>query len=350
MPPFLTTQPPWFVFLVHPRDHQDLHAVSGSSVVARHSATEEEFREKMLTLPPTVSGDVTFGFSPARGEVIVVLCMPDQILRDRGRAGIVAAVRLAAERGTSVIGLGALTAPATRGGQTLLPLLPELPRGITLTTGNAYTAATVRSNAVEAADALGLGTGARVAVIGCTGSVGVAATRLLAAHGFELILIGRSVSRVERELPELVPHALVSSDATDVRHADVSLLLTAEPAARLTSAMPRPGSVVIDFAHPFNINLEDYGTFLRRDIRVVQGGLVQIPDFSCTLDMRLPDRHCTLACLAETYLFAKEGIRDHSVGHASVDLALRLEQLAPRHGVRPRPLGLVPQPEAVAFG
>jgi hypothetical protein len=52
-----------------------------------------------------------------------------------------------------------------------------------------------------------------------------------------------------------------------------------------------------------------------------------------------------LACLAETYLFAREGITEHSVGPASAELAADLAELAARQGIRPWPLGLpVPAP------
>ena len=69
-----------------------------------------------------------------------------------------------------------------------------------LTNTNAYTAVLVQANVHEAAADLGLGSGARVAVIGCTGSVGVPASRLLADDGFPLVLVGRTVERVRRHL------------------------------------------------------------------------------------------------------------------------------------------------------
>ncbi len=291
----------------------------------------------MLLLPPTVAADITFGFSPVKGELLAVLCMPDQIMHLKGRRLIAEAVQVAAGRGTSVIGLGALTAPATRGGLTLLE---DLPKGITLTTGNALTAAVARNNVVEASEALDLGTRATVAVVGCTGSVGVPATRLLAGAGFELVLIGRNVARVERELSDLVGQARVSGDVGDVAGADVVLLLTADPSARVLPGMPRPGSAVIDLAHPHNVDPSRYAELRRRDVRVAQGGLVRIPGYWCTADLRLPDRQSALACLAETYVFAKEGIREHGVGKASPELALHIERVAARHGVRTRPLGL----------
>jgi predicted amino acid dehydrogenase len=335
--PYLRNQPPGFVFMVHPRDVADLYNVRGSSVVAQHSTSEEEFRDKMLSLPPTITGEATFGFDPVRGELLAVLCLPGQIMYSAGRAQINEAVRVAASRGAAVLGLGALTAPATRGGLTLLPIIP---RTMTLTTGNAFTAAVARRNVLEAAEVAGLDDTATVAVVGCTGSVGVAASRLLDRVGFRLVLIGRSQTRVRKELGDLLPRAVISGSITDVGQADIIVLVTGDPSARVSPDDVKPGSVVLDLAHPMNIQREDYPLFDQRDVRVVQGGLVNIRGYHSTTDLRLPDRHSVLACLAETYLFAKEGITEHSVGQASVDLAVELEAIAARHGVVTRPLDL----------
>jgi fatty aldehyde-generating acyl-ACP reductase len=344
MLPYLTSEPPWFAFLIHPRDIEDLYQVGGSSLIREHSANEEEFRDKMCSIPPTVVGSVTFGQGPARGELVGVVRMPGQILRPEGRLRILDAVRLAATRGATVVGLGALTAPATRGGLTLLP---DLPRGVTLTTGNAFTAAIASGNVTEAAEAIGLPGTATVAVVGCHGSVGTAASRLLAATGLDLILVGRTIHQVERQLPDLLPRARVSGDLQDLAHANIVLLLTSDPSALLTPDLLRAGSVVIDLAHPVNIPQARYRDFLARDIIVVQGGLVQIPRYHSTTDFRLPSRSAALACLAETYLFAREGIREHSVGPATTELAAQLAAMAVRHGIRPWPLGLpAPVPAA----
>lgn len=335
--PYLRSQPPGFVFLGHPRDVQDLYVVRGSSVVAQHSSSEEEFRDKMLTLPPTITDEFTFGFDSVRGEFLIVLCLPNTILYSRGREQIDLAVQVAHSRGARVLGLGALTAPATRGGLTLVP---KLPRGMTLTTGNAYTAAVARRNVIEASEAMGIGDSATVAVVGCTGSVGVAASRLLDRDGFRLVLIGRSQTRVRKELADIVPRARVSGTIGDVGQADIILLLTGDPSAYVTPDLVKPGAVVLDLAHPLNIQHEDYPSFLQRDVRVAQGGLARIPGYHLTTDLRLPDRQSALACLAETYLFAKEGITEHSVGQASADFAVQMEAVAARHGVSPRPLDL----------
>lgn len=263
--------------------------------------------------------------------------MPEEMTSLRATEAIVEGVELALRRGASVIGLGALTAPATAGG---LRLLRHLPKGVTLTNGNAYTAAVVRHNVVEASATLALDQQARIAIVGCTGSVGTLASHLLAEAGFELILVGRSVKRVQHQLGSLKGQAIFAEDLDAVREADVAVLLTSDPSAQLAPEQVRAGAVVIDCAQPPNIPASAYKEFRRRGITVAEGGIVRIPQYVCTMDFGLLDPTDTFACLAETYLFAREGIREHSVGRPSAELAHRLERAAQRHGVIPRTLGL----------
>ncbi|WP_165978018.1 hypothetical protein [Actinomadura darangshiensis] len=338
MLPYLGSQPPWFVFLGHPRDRRDLHSIGGSSLIFDHSEDEDEFEEKLCSLPPTVVGGITFGFAPIRGEMICVMRMPNQILR--AREAIREGVRIAAGRGAKVVGLGALTAPATRGGRLLLDTLPP---GVTLTNGNAYTAAVARRNVLEAAEYLGLGTDATVAVVGCTGSVGTAASRLLAEDGFELILVGRSERRVQRELADLCDDHTVASGQSELKAAQVILLLTSDSTARLVPEVVQPGAIVIDLTHPRNIDPSEFPAFLEHDVQVAQGGQVVIPDYHNTMELQLAEGRNTIACLAETYLFAKEGITEHSVGNPPIELARELNEIAEFHDVHSARLNLTPR-------
>ena len=326
---------PWFAFLLHLRDMKDLYRVSGSSLIRSYSRDEQEFQAKMCSFPPVVGAEVTFGFSPIRGILVGVMRMPEEILGPQGYQATLEGLEVALQQGARVIGLGALTAPVTGSG---LKLLRHMPAGTTLTNGNAYTAAVVRSTVVEVSDALGLGKRARVAVIGCTGSVGVPASYLLAEHGFDLTLVGRNVERVRNLLGDLADRATFVSGFDALRAVDIVLVLTGDPSAQLTPEQVREGSVVIDCAQPANISKSDYETFRQRGVIVVEGGIVRIPGYTCIQDLGLSSPEDTFACLAETYLFAREGIREHSVGRPSADLARRLERIAQRHGVHPRPL------------
>lgn len=335
---------PWFAFLVHPRDVTDVRRLRGAGVLEQYSMDEEEFLARALSSPPWVIGEVRFGSNPARGELIGVPCMPENVMRAAGRALVAKAAGLAVQRGARVIGLGGLTSPATRGGSLLLPGLRS---GFTVTTGNAYTAVVARDNVLEACASLPLHRQPTVAVVGCTGSVGAAATRLLADEDLQLILVGRSEFRVRETLSDVLDERMtVCSDIVGVAEADVVLLLTSDPSARLRPLIFERcdrGVIVIDVAQPANVTPLLYPEFERLGVAVVEGGVVDVPGLSCTYDLGLPG-NSTFACLAETYLFAREGIAQHSVGPASVDLARVLERAAQRRGLTTRPLASVEGP------
>ena len=335
MLPYLSAQPPAFVFLTHLRDDDDLHRIGASDFLRRYSHGEDDFRRKMCGLPPLVAGEISFGFAPVRGEVVVVMRMPDELLAPGGWRAVLEGLDVALARGAPVIGLGALIAPATAGGARLVRHLPE---GVTLTNTNAYTAILVQANVHEAAAALGLGHEARVAVIGCTGSVGVPASRLLVDDGFPLVLVGRTTERVRRHLGDLEGKARVAAGLDSALGCDVVVLLTSDVSARLTPEHVSPGAIVIDFAQPANVTPAAAVEFERRGVTVVEGGIVRVPDYWCSVDLGLADPADTTACVAEAYLYAREGLRAHSVGRPTTDVARRLERAAVRHGVRPQPL------------
>ncbi len=337
MLPYLSNRPPAFAFLTHYRDDRDLDRIGASAFLRRYSDGEDSFRQKMCSFPPIVCGEITVGFGPLRGEVVVVMRMPEEVVGPGGPQAVVDGLGVVLRRGAAVVGLGALTAPATAGGRRLLR---HLPRGVTLTNANAYTAAVVRRNVEEAATVSGLGRRARVAVVGCTGSVGVATSHLLAGDGYDLVLVGRTEERVRRRLPELVGRARVAGRLDSVADSHVVVLLTADPTARLQPHHVARGTTVIDVAQPGNIDPAGHGAFHLRGAVVVEGGLVRIPGYRCTVDMGMPAADVTAACVAESYLFAREGIREHSVGWPAPELAERLERVAVRRGIHPHPLDL----------
>jgi fatty aldehyde-generating acyl-ACP reductase len=336
MIPYLRNSTPWFAFLVHLRGLQDADRVGVGRFLRAYSDSDEDFAQKLETLPAVVSSEVRFRSSSAYGEVICINRLPEHMITPEARHDVIGAAHLAIKRGARVIGLGALTAPATGGGLTMMRSMPQ---NVTVTNGNALTAAIVRSNVMAASKSLcGSDPGkVKVAIVGCTGSVGAAATRLLASHGYDLILIGRNQQRAEREFPDL-SKVTYSGQIADVGNADISVLLTNDSAAHVTPDLPRAGSIVIDCSQPLNILPKAYPDFARRGIAVVEGGMVRIDDYSSTDDFGFTCRTETFSCLAETYLFARCGIREHSIGRCKAEDALRMERLAERFGIRPRPL------------
>jgi predicted amino acid dehydrogenase len=278
------------------------------------------------------------------GEVILIPRLPDEIIYGTGRALIASAVEIAALRGSRVVGLGGLTAPATHGGSSLVA---NLPPGITLTNGNSFTAAVARKNVLDACEVLGA-TRPTVAVLGSTGSVGTVVSELLAGDNLDLLLIGRSTARARAAAGALADKVQVSSELSAVADADIVIVLTGDKSARLSpeSFPPDRERVVIDVAQPPNIPVDQRPAYRARRARVVRGGWVQIPG---TISSHLPDRLMTEgdpsappgtapACLAEAWLYATTGIRDHAVGAGSSELARLLSRLAIKRGVQRRSL------------
>ena len=215
--PHLDRVAPWFAFLVHPRDDDDPDSLGPSSVLRRYSAPGE-FHRRAFAMGPLVIGEVSFGFSSIKGELIGVACPSDEMMTRRGRAAVLASVRTAVARGARVIGLGALTAPATGGGAMLVR---DLPPGVTVTNGSAYTAAVVWRQVLSAARTWPEGSRVVTGIVGCTGSVGAPATRLIAAASLPLVLVGRTIERVRTVIPDVtsavrtqdwaIPAAAISS-------------------------------------------------------------------------------------------------------------------------------------------
>jgi fatty aldehyde-generating acyl-ACP reductase len=339
MLPFLTRDSPWFSFIGHPRHLLDLEHIGGTALLRRYSVNEEDFLEKIGLIPPLVIGHVSFHPIAITGEVIAVMCMPPLMSTPHARIAVLEAIRLAVSRGSRLIGLGALTAPATGGG---LSVIKDIPRGVTLTTGNAFTAVVAFHNVVEASNLIN--NTPHIAVLGCTGSVGFAVSHLLARAGYQLTLIGRNIERVRTLFNDLNRKAKFAHSLSALKKANIVLALTNDSTAKICPEMLCPESVVIDVAQPANINPSDYFHFQNRGIYVVEGALVRIPNYSCTFDFSLPEAS-TFACLAETYLFARDGLTEHSVGRASPELSIHLDSLARRYGVETSPLNIWIKPK-----
>jgi predicted amino acid dehydrogenase len=186
-----------------------------------------------------------------------------------------------------------------------------------------------------------LGLKAVVAVVGCTGSVGFAASQLLSEDGYRLRLVGRSFASVEKRFPRLPKGAQIVDLETAVSQANIVVLLTNDPTSSLRPCTARAGTFFIDCAQPANLSNVVRQGLRSEGVAVVDGGLVRIPNYECTYDFNLQEAGLTFSCLAETYLFARHGLNRHSVGNPPIDLCQRLEKLAEQSQIKIRALRLV---------
>src|SRR5262249_44773261 len=129
MPRHAASPPPWFAFVVHPRDLNDLERSSAGSLLRFCSVDSNDFLEKANAAPPMVVGEIHFGFAIYGGELVCAPRTSDRLLTDEGGKTVKGAVALAVDRGAKVVGLGGLPAPATGGG---LRIVRSLPADVTL--------------------------------------------------------------------------------------------------------------------------------------------------------------------------------------------------------------------------
>ncbi|MDQ1531132.1 MAG: fatty aldehyde-rating acyl-ACP reductase [Microbacteriaceae bacterium] len=316
-----------FAFLVHPRTdlRADLATVNPLLGVLPSGFYEQALRR--LPIRPWLQAEIRAADRPDEpfGEVIVVPLSPRQLLggdRVLVKRRMDEAIEFAASRGAELVGLGALTAPATGGGARL-----RSRRDVGVTNGNAFTAAaTVRAAAAIAA---GLARPPVIALVGATGSVGGAVTRMVAASGIasELLLVARTSGTLTALAAELGPGVTTSVRLEDCRRADLVVLMTAAPDALLEPEHLRHGAIVLDDTQPRNTGRGLLAA--RPDVTVLDGGLVLTPGLLRTGRSIGIDAGTSFACLAEAALLALDGHRGHgTIGRPSLQQVARMDGLA----------------------
>jgi fatty aldehyde-generating acyl-ACP reductase len=255
---------------------------------------------------------------------------------ERSYRRILEAIDMAARWGARIVGLGAFTAVAGDKGLTLAERA-----SVGITTGNSYTVHTAAEGALKAAEMMGTDVqGARLAVLGATGSIGRACALMLAPRVGALSLVGRRAEAVQAVAEEVHGEASIDVQTfTDVaeglRDAEIVIAVTSAIEAIIGPDDVKPGAVVCDVARPRNASraLAEQ----RDDVLVIDGGAVAVPGdhFDFGFDFGFPPG-LAYACMAETMMLALEGRYDHY----SLGPEIRLEQvremagLAEKHGFR----------------
>ena len=308
-----------FAFTVHPRARlrEDLaRAWRPLGLVP-----ERVYDTALLRLPlaPVTMAGVQIGGERV-GHVVLVPFGARHLLSnvEEGRRRVGRAVDRAAALGADVVGLGALTATVTAGGLTLRERTD-----ISVTNGNAFTAAIVEDQIRMLLPHVSSSTSRpHVAVVGATGSVGTAVTKLLArdSAGARLTLIARTAPRLEALAASVAGDVdVATAQSIDaVADADLVVLLTASADTLLGPAHLAPGAIVLDATQPRNTSPELASA--RPDVLVVDGGIVSIPSLRLTGgEIGLPDGR-SYACFAETAILALSGHSGHfSLGNPTLD-------------------------------
>jgi predicted amino acid dehydrogenase len=241
---------------------------------------------------------------------------------------------LAQKLGADILGLLAFTSVIGDGGVTIAQNLD-----IPVTTGRSLTVAIAVEGLEEAARCHGIRLeSATVAVVGATGNIGLACARLLAPSVAELLLVGRSDSRLamaDSQVREAGARRVRTSTYLDaIREADMVLSTTNATRPIIQPEHLKHGAVVCDVALPPDVSPRVAQE--RDDVLSIDGGVVDVPgeaDFHFNFGLA-PGK--AYACMAETMVLAlEERCESYSLGKQMQPERVReIAQLARKHGFK----------------
>ncbi|MGL5206857.1 MAG: NAD(P)H-binding protein [Acidaminococcaceae bacterium] len=248
---------------------------------------------------------------------------------------IIEACQLAQDLGAKIVGLGAFTSIVGDAGITIAKNVD-----IAVTSGNSYTVATALQGTREAVRLMGKDIStAHVAIIGATGSIGAACTRILAREAQDITLVARHQERLEVLAAEMKPYVkgqlTTSNDVKkSLKDADVVITVTSAVDCLIEPKDLKPGAVVCDVARPRNVSREVSAA--RKDVLVIEGGVIRVPgnvDFGFNFGF---PAQMSYACMAETMILALEGrYENFTLGR---DLSIKqidtIAELAKKHEFR----------------
>lgn len=343
-----------FCFIIHPLSINEIHQ---HPLYRWTKYLPDDLVERAVAyMPPMFISKVKGIISPATGQEVegylyALSATPRQLLRHKPEftyRRVLSAARQAANRRAKIMGLGAFTSVVGDAGQTIAERSP-----IAVTSGNSLTAAAAVEAARVGIQKMGLnGLNGRCAmVIGATGSIGSAVSRLLAPQVKALVLISRTpekVNALRREIQDAFPSLQVSgSTNADQFLADCEVIISATSAFGervLDISKCKPGAVICDVARPQDLNPEEAS--LRPDVLVIDSGEVKLPgnvDIGYNIGL---EPGVVFACMAETILLTLEGRFQHYTLGRNLDLGKSGEmlQLFKKHQFQLAPLRSFNQP------
>lgn len=214
------------------------------------------------------------------------------------------------------MGLGAFTKVVGDAGVTVAKRAP-----LPITTGNSYSASGALWAAHDAVSRLGLvklekgkKIKGKAMVVGATGAIGAACSRLLAKTAEEVHLVSPESAKLlllEKSILRDNPGAklVLSSYAdSDKSIGDMDMIVTATSGAgrRILDIMKvKPGCVITDVARPLDLPPQEVAK--RPDVLVIESGEVYLPGDVRVKSIGFEDRNVVYACLAETIVLTLEG-------------------------------------------
>ena len=257
-----------------------------------------------------------------------MLELPEEVVLDK----IIQAGKVAENLGAKIVGLGAFTSVVGDAGITIAKNL-----NIAVTSGNSYTVATALEGTRAATRLMGKELAdCNVVILGATGSIGAACTRILARESGKIALVARNCERLENLAQDVRREAVGEIIATDnvkesLKNADVVIAVTSALDCLIEPEDLKAGAVICDVARPRNVSIEV--SRKRKDVLVIEGGIVSVPgNVEFGFNFGFPEQ-TAYACMAETMILALEGkYENFTLGREiSIEQIDTITRLAKKH-------------------
>ena len=256
---------------------------------------------------------------------------------------LLAAADMAKRLGAQIMGLGAFTKVVGDAGVTVAKRAP-----LPITTGNSYSASGALWAAHDALLRMGLlpppkgkeRVKFKAMVVGATGAIGAACSRLLVRAAEEVTLVSPETAKLlalKESILQQTPDAkVVLSARADTHIAEMDMIVTATSGAGkkvLDIMKVKPGCVITDVARPLDLPPEEVAK--RPDVLVIESGEIQLPGEVTMKNIGLP-KNVAYACLAETIVLALEGrFENFTVGRAiEWEKVHEIYELGLKHGMK----------------
>ena len=343
-----------FAFVIHPLSQKYLNNLKPLEMISKVApAPVMNLVEKAVAYsPPFVYTKVTGIRSPsgveAEGWLIIVGGTPKEIMSHSPEftyRRLLAAADIAKKLGAQIMGLGAFTKVVGDAGVTVAKRAP-----LPITTGNSYSASGALWAAHDAVRRLGLvklekgeKVRGKVMVVGATGAIGAACSRLLARTAQEIHLVSPESAKLlvlEKSILKESPGVklVLSSYADSDRNiGDMDMIVTATSGAgkKILDIMKvKPGCVITDVARPLDLPPEEVAK--RPDVLVIESGEVYLPGDVHMKSIGFEDLNVVYACLAETIVMALEGrFENFTVGrNLEWDKVHEIYKMGLKHGMK----------------
>jgi predicted amino acid dehydrogenase len=323
-----------FAFLVHPRHINDLYEKYYYLKIIPKSLLLALLRFMPPIYVAKITGAKSKDNTTCLGHIISIPLTSEQILEDRqlAKKQTIKAIQKAKKIGASHVGLGAFTSVVTSGGTDVKDLFPD----VHITNGNALTAHITYTDLTKIINSFQKKP--TIALIGATGSVGVAVAELLAndKNCKKIIIVGRTQSKIKQLYEKLVSivtdnqivHAKISNA---LPQADIIVSMTSASGAVIIPDLLKEDAIIYDITQPKNIPADIF-TY-KPNVTIYDGALVKLPDsIKIKYNIKLP-AGVAYACLAETILLSLAHYPDNfSVGNVSLDNVMYTKKLAEEYG------------------